>query len=172
MANVKFSATDWERAKEYFEAGLSLSKISDKLGIDKGAISRKAKSDSWVKNNDQKQQLILDGTKVQVAKSSLNKQALSVHDELVNEHARDLIFYNKTQNRFAQIAKEIIENKHAEKELSVMELAGASRVVKDSREGVIGKAPETVINNTNAQQNISMTAEEIRRISQALRNEY
>ncbi len=49
MANVKFTPQQWERAREYFEAGLSLSKISEKTGIDKGAVSRKANSDGWIK---------------------------------------------------------------------------------------------------------------------------
>ena len=70
MANIKFSTIEWKTAKEYFEAGLSLSKIVAKTSIDKGAISRKAKIEGWIKNNEQKQQLIFDAVRVCEAKST------------------------------------------------------------------------------------------------------
>jgi predicted DNA-binding protein YlxM (UPF0122 family) len=88
MANVKFTDEQWCRAKEYFEAGLSLSEVNARTEIDRAAISRRAKRDGWVKNNSEKQQLILDAVRVEEGKSTLNQQALSVHNELVNEKLR------------------------------------------------------------------------------------
>jgi uncharacterized protein YerC len=88
VANIKFTDDTWERAREYLEAGLTLSQIQQKTGIDKAAISRKAKEENWVKNNSQKQQLIVDAVRVAEAKSTLNQQALSVHDEIVGYQLR------------------------------------------------------------------------------------
>lgn len=157
----KISEDTWADARAYYEADKSLRDIEKLTGINNSNLSKKAKAENWQRGI--LPQLITDTTRVKEEFTALLPHQQKIVTAEVTERLRDLIFYNKTQNRFAQIAKEIIENKHAEKELSVMELAGASRVVKDSREGVIGKAPETVINNTNAQQtNIGVITQEER----------
>jgi len=51
--------------------------------------------------------------------------------------------------RFAQIASEIVERKYSEDELSLMELAQASRTTKDSRESELGRIPDTAIQINN-----------------------
>jgi hypothetical protein len=156
MANVKFNADDWGRAREYYESGLSLSKIQDKTGIDRANISKKAKLDGWVKNNSEKQQLILDDIRVTVAKTTMSQQALDIHNELVDDKTRKIIRYDSYQDRLAAVGMAMIEQKLDKNgkptdELSPMELTAISRVVKDSREGVVGKAPDTAIqiNNNN-----------------------
>jgi hypothetical protein len=69
----------------------------------------------------------------------------------------------------------MVEEKKASGELSMMELTGASRVVKDSREGVIGKADPGVaiqINNHGATSSVStMTrADRERRLAELMSN--
>jgi transcriptional regulator with XRE-family HTH domain len=40
---MAYSIEQWQKAQTLFEAGLSLSKIAEKTGIDKSSISKKAK---------------------------------------------------------------------------------------------------------------------------------
>ena len=45
MANIKTTDKEWERAREYFEAGLSLSEIVKKTGISKTRLCVVSKRD-------------------------------------------------------------------------------------------------------------------------------
>jgi hypothetical protein len=49
MANIKTTQQEWDKAREYFEAGLSLTKIVEKTGISKSQISKKSNAEGWEK---------------------------------------------------------------------------------------------------------------------------
>jgi hypothetical protein len=85
MANIKTTQEEWELCREYFEAGVSLSKITAKTGISKTQISKRSNAENWAKGTHEKEQLIADAVRVVVAKGTLTEQALAVHNELVNE---------------------------------------------------------------------------------------
>jgi hypothetical protein len=106
--------------------------------------------------------------------AKLNEQELSNFKQEVDERTRDLTYFNKTQIRLANIAVEMVEEKKQTGELSMMELSSASRVVKDSREGVVGKAPDTAIqiNNNGSTSSVStMTrADRERRLAELMGN--
>ncbi len=56
----KFNSDDWARVQDCFESGLSLGQISSITGMDKGQISKKAKLENWVKqDNPEKKEQIL-----------------------------------------------------------------------------------------------------------------
>jgi len=104
---VAIEISKWNLAKEYFEAGLSLSEITDKTGISKSQISKKANSENWKKGNEKKQ-LIIEAIKVQEKKETLNETALNVHNEIVEEYLRskDLIFKSTLKN-ISMMAKKL-----------------------------------------------------------------
>lgn len=83
----------WNKAKEYFEAGLSLSEIVLRTEISKAQISKKSKIENWQKGNEKKQ-LIAQAIEVATKKETLNETALDVHNEIVNEQLRrqNLVF--------------------------------------------------------------------------------
>lgn len=85
----------WNKAKEYFEAGLSLSEIVLRTEISKAQISKKSKIENWQKGNEKKQ-LISQAIEVTEQKETLNETALQVHNELVDEQLRrrNLVFGN------------------------------------------------------------------------------
>jgi transcriptional regulator with XRE-family HTH domain len=97
MARSVITSEQWERAKEYFEHGLSLSDISERTGISRGAISKKSKSEEWGKETPKKQ-LLSQAVEVTKGKNALKETpvALEVHNELHNEHIRreNLIYGN------------------------------------------------------------------------------
>ena len=41
---------DWETIRAEYEAGSSMGKLSDKYGVDKAAISRRAKKEAWAQD--------------------------------------------------------------------------------------------------------------------------
>jgi len=100
MARSKITGEEWERAKEYFEHGLTLSEIEKKTGISRGAISKKSKSRAWDKESPKKQ-LLSDAIEVSEAKETLKKHPVSieVHEELLDEKTRHktLIYDNATK---------------------------------------------------------------------------
>lgn len=49
MANIKTTQSEWELCREYYEAGLSLSKIVEKTGISKTQISKRSNAEGWAK---------------------------------------------------------------------------------------------------------------------------
>ena len=93
MANEKYTAKQWEKAREYFEAGLSIREVSAKTGISKSPIAKKAKDESWSKGTD-KGQLIAEAARVEAQKGQLTDTALEVHNELVDERVRHIKFFN------------------------------------------------------------------------------
>lgn len=49
MAFKEIPAKQWAKAKEYFEAGLSLAKIEEKTGISRGQLSKRSNAEGWQK---------------------------------------------------------------------------------------------------------------------------
>ena len=90
---MAISQDKWDKAREYFEAGLSLSEIALRTEISKAQISKKSKIENWEKGNEKKQ-LISQAIEVAEQKETLNETALQVHNELVDEQLRrrNLVF--------------------------------------------------------------------------------
>ena len=145
MANVKTTPAQWIKAREYFEAGLSLSAIVEKTGISKTQLSRRSGIEGWSKGNE-KEQLIQDAVRVAVAKGTLTEQALIVHTELVDERTKHIEFFTSVAIKNVKDAMTIpCENQNDFR-------ARADTILK-GREAVLGKSPDTAIQiNNNSQQ--------------------
>lgn len=146
MANVKTTQEEWKRAREYFEAGLSLAKIVAKTGISKTQLSKRSNLEGWAKGTE-KERLVADAVRVEVAKGTLTEQARSVHDELVDEQAKYIKFFNQAAIRNVNGAMAAGCDSQADYR------ARADTIAK-GREVVLGKTPDTVINNANTQQTL------------------
>ena len=48
--NMRKQRYDWETIRAEYEAGSSMGKLSDKYGVDKAAISRRAKKEAWAQD--------------------------------------------------------------------------------------------------------------------------
>lgn len=97
MARSVITSEQWERAKEYFEHGLSLKDISDRTGISKGAIGKKSNLEEWERDSP-KRRLLSQAVEVTAVKETMKETpiALEVHNELHDEKIRreNLIFGN------------------------------------------------------------------------------
>lgn len=141
MANIKTTDAEWAKCREYFEAGLSLSKIVAKTGISKTQISKRSNSEGWAKGTE-KEHLIKDAVRIETAKGTLTEQALAVHKELVTEQTKYITFFNNAALKNTQQAMQMQCESQADHKLR------AETIIK-GREVVLGKMPDTMINNTN-----------------------
>jgi hypothetical protein len=136
----------WAKARALFEVGKSLSAINLETGIDRAAISRKAKKDCWIKG--EQQQLIVDAARVKAKLSTLEPVLLSVVDAEITERTKHIqILNNMTLKNLA------VMNKKVDADFEMNEHKLFQETINKASEQLLGKDPQTVINNTNAQQN-------------------
>lgn len=149
MANVKTTAEEWIKAREYFEAGLSLSQIVERTGISKTQISKRSNTEGWAKGTE-KEHLVAEAVRVEVAKGTLTEQALAVHQELVDERVKRQEWLNHQaiknleQAMAADCAGQADYNRRAD-------------TISKTRDVVIGKVPDTAIqiNNNSTPRSLS-----------------
>lgn len=163
---MAISQTQWDKAKTLFEAGLSLSQIADKTGIDKSTISKKAKFNSW--QSGEHSDYIEAKKKIVEKKSTLPVEKINTLDEIADEQIRrqSLIFGNAEllANQIPQLLQNTIvdeidrETGEITQKQSITPsdlkiLAEANDRIAITLKVADRHAPKTEIVNTNAQQN-------------------
>lgn len=156
----------WEKAKGYYEAGLSLAMIKDKTGIDRSAISKKAKIQQWQqgKNID----YIEAKEIIAVKKSTENQQSLMCADEIADDNIRrkNLVhgLTEKILNNIDKSVSQTIKIKDEEGNETEEDILLDSKSAKEYIEAVdkasitLGVSQrhsnsQVVVNNQNNQQN-------------------
>ena len=156
---MAYSPQGWEIVRAFYEQDLSLADIVARpevkaTGIsDRGSICKKAKAQGWEKGKNAtlataeieiKQAVV----KIEEKKATLNATELRVHNSIVDETLRHIKFFNNAalKNVKASVDKITDETTQVEHKL-------IAETILKGRETVLGKTPDTVINNTNAQQN-------------------
>ena len=146
---MSISKDKWERVKNYYEAGLTLSQIKERTGVDRSTISKKAKNQQWQHgtNSDyiEAREIIAD------KKSTKNQQAIQVLDELADERINRRIFFEKSALQNQQYSNKVMKKDSG----SINTLEAHSRITQRNKETVLGKDKTVEIHNTNAQQNIT-----------------
>lgn len=153
---MAYSAGQWAKIKALFELGVSLKDISKEIGIDKAAVSRRAKAEGWEKAVNQplvdiivkaKQQL----KEVDKIKSTKSQQEVNAIDTAVEKRLMRLEFFDNAHVLVAQVTvnKIKVEGEAA----SFQDLSAAANTITKAREGVMGKTPDVAIQvNNNGQQ--------------------
>jgi hypothetical protein len=157
MANIKFTPEQWDNAREYFEAGLSLSEIEGKTGIERSRISKVAKAKAWSKSNSQKQRLIQQAVQVAEAKATLPPLAVRVHNELVEERTGHLPQLFRAGMFAVSAGAEILKS-----DRTMQNAVGLSVAVKNVAGVIEPKTPATAVQINNTQTLQAMTEQEIR----------
>lgn len=172
---MAYSDEQWRDVRILFESGISLSEIVNREGIkikSKGSISKRSNAEGW-KVNDRK---LFVSEEVQVKqrlceilekKETLSPPERNIHDELVSEQLQIRKFFRGANMLVANVVATKV--KEQGKASSFQELASAAVALGRTQESVLGKAPEMVINNTNAVQMVAnCSPAELRRINQEL----
>lgn len=170
---MAYSDDQWAKVRALYEIGKPMPEIIDQADIkDRASIYRKAKTDGWVKG----QNATLVQKKVEA------KQTLAIVDaEIATKSDTERVVINDAVAEHLQLTKffrganMLVANtvaakvKEEGKRASFKELASAAQALGRTQESVLGKAPETVINNTNAVQTvIQHTPDQLRKINQDL----
>ncbi len=118
----------WNKAQAYFEAGKSLTYISDTLDINKSNISRKAKKDKWIKGKTQ--QLKSDIIDLEKKKATISQQnatlsqqvatledfEITTLDEMIQEETKlKSLIFNATILNVIRTNEHLTANKKLEK---------------------------------------------------------
>ena len=154
---MAYTENQWEKAKGYYEAGMSLSQIKDKTNIARNTISQRAKKEQWEhgKNADYIEAKI----KVETKKGTILEQsgavALNIADDIAIDKAKFLLLFQNSALRNQQKANEILDITD-----DIKDLEAHARLTKTNKETVLGKDPDMIINNTNALQNNSLTLDD------------
>lgn len=145
---MAISQDKWDKAKALFEQGLSLSQIEDETEINKTSISKKAKSENWIKSKNQqlkheiieieKEKSTLDAkinTTVEKL-SSLSDFEITMLDETIqNETGRKSLLFN-TAN-LSLIRKNQLLTKNTKQVIDY-------ETIYDDNGRIIGKKPVAV----------------------------
>lgn len=154
---MAYTENQWEKAKGYYEAGMSLSQIKDKTNIARNTISQRAKKEQWEhgKNVDYIEAKI----KVETKKGTILEQsgavALNIADDIAIDKAKSLLLFQNSALKNQQKANEILEYTE-----DIKDLEAHARLTKTNKETVLGKDPDMIINNTNALQSNNLTLDD------------
>ena len=147
---MAYSPEQWDVVRAFFESGLSLSEIVERTEVkikDRSTISKKAKTEGWLKGKIQplisreiqnKQQL----ADIEVEKSTLNSTELKIAETLVDERTKHIQFFTHAAvTNVKQAMDEPCEGQAGYRMRAETILKG--------RETVLGKTPETAIQINN-----------------------
>ena len=147
---MAYTESQWEKAKAYYEAGMTLSQIKDKTNIARNTISQRAKREQW--EHSKNSEYIEAKIKVECQKGTILEQsgsvALNIADDIAFNKAKALTLFQNSALKNQAKANELLELTEDMKDIE-----SHSRLTKTNKETVLGKDPETVINNANVQEN-------------------
>ena len=186
---MAYSPKQWEIVRAFFENGLSLAEIvarPESQIKDRSSISKRAKSEGWIKGKNStllnsEVELKQNVTKVEEQKSTLNSTELLIHNTLVDERTKHINYFNSEQLKLSKMAMDKVDEstkpgkngKRTLNKITFQELKHASEVVQKSREGILGKAPDVAVqvNNINNPQQYFETPVEFKEAAKELFNE-
>ncbi len=158
---MAYTSDQWRVVRSFFEAGLSLAEIvaRDEVAIkDRSSISKKAKAEGWKKGGEI-QQLVEKKTqavqKVDELKAEIQQKDSTdqrVINTLVDERTKLETFFRNSNVLIAKTVATKVQRDGAN--AGYAELNAAATAISKTQESVLGKAPDTIINNmvqTNVQ---------------------
>lgn len=150
---MAYSQEQWDRAKGYYEAGLSLSKITDKTTIARNTISQRAKREQWEhgKNTDYIEAKEIIATK----KGAISEQSIVCADEVADEKIRYKRLINDNATKLANKINSFTDE--IDNAQDIRHLVEANDKLAITLKVADRHAPKTEITNTNAQQNNDTT---------------
>ena len=147
---MAYTESQWEKAKAYYEAGMTLSQIKDKTSIARNTISQRAKREQW--EHSKNSEYIEAKIKVESQKGTILEQsgsvALNIADDIAFNKAKALTLFQDSALRNQKKANDMLDLTEDMKDIE-----SHARITKTNKETVLGKDPETVINNANVQEN-------------------
>lgn len=154
---MAFRKSDWDVVRAFFEQGLSLSEIVAReevrqTGItDRGSISRKSKQEGWIKGKNatlatEEIQVKQKVAEIAEKKTTFSATEIAVHNTIVDERTKLETFFRGANMLVAKTVATKVQRDGAN--AGYGELNAAAAAIAKTQESVLGKTPDTVINNT------------------------
>jgi hypothetical protein len=140
-----------EDALDQFAMGKSSRECEKLTGIPKTTVDREAKKRGIIKGSVGT--LIADKVKVEAEIGTLPGTLRTLVNDEVDKQIKMLAFFNDSSVVHCKIMMDQVQQKHkAKQEIPFIDHKTIQSTLREGKETVFGKMPETVINNTNAQQ--------------------
>ncbi|MFZ4537891.1 hypothetical protein [Propionivibrio sp.] len=167
--------SQWVIIRTYYERGFKLAEIIARDDVDiksAGSISKRAKAEGWIFGGKKKE--IIEEVKAKQFLSDLIKEKekmhpleRNVHDTIVSERLKTTVYFKGVNMLVAEITERKLRSD--DETASYQDLNAAATAITKAQENILGKQPDTVINNTNAMQSnagvIEVTPDQIRHIN-------
>jgi len=146
---MAYSNEQWEKAKAYYEAGLSLAKIKDKTGIARNTISQRAKKEQWEHsaNTDYIEAKEIIASK----KGTISEQSVLILDEVADERIRHKKLIQDNATKLADKLNKLTDE--VDNAQDIRHLVEANDKLSITLKVNERHAPKTEISNVNATQN-------------------
>jgi len=142
----------WEKAKALYTNGKSYREIGDLLDIPFSTVRDRAKSLGWTKG--ELTQVIADKVKVESAIRTLEPAQQEIVRTEVNKQLEGMLFYATTARKIAKLGMDALSNDPTPLGMKTV-MDGMKSGMQ--LEGLVPFYPNAAtINNTNAQQSVSM----------------
>lgn len=110
---MAYSIQQWERARAYYTAGLSLREIEAKTGINNSSIQKKAKNQQWKHGSNA--DYIEAKTIIAEKKSAENSAVVEILDEIADEAIRHKRLINNNAELIASQIPKLIKGMSEQK---------------------------------------------------------
>ncbi len=151
---ARLTQEQWELVRADFETSkLSLSQLSDKYGVHKSNISKRAKTESWEKGKTQhlvekKVNAIKELHETQQQTQHLNATTQqAINSEVQKRLEAEKIFIDAA--KYNQLLANEVLGKIDTEELKLTDLDTHARLTARNKETVLGKQPDTQVNIQN-----------------------
>lgn len=167
MAALQLDPALLKRVLADWRTGIySQSKIAAKHAVSKGTVNRICKGVAQDMAGVVQAQVV-NAVAVEVLREPDHYYLVPAIAEAVELRSAQVLFFNTAQGKLARIALKRVEQYIDSggfpiEGFSMAELVQASTIMAACRTGILGKEPEVVITNTNAQQNNKLTYEVIK----------
>lgn len=153
---MAFTAKQWEEARVDYEINeLSLNQVSKNHGMSFGAVQKRAKKENWIQGKSDKvitesveAMITLDKQKVIKSDSFTPREVIEI-DKVIEERFRFESRLHGLTNKIFDRVEDMVEMSSMPNDLLILQ-----NTLLKGRETVLGKDPQVVNNNTNAQQTI------------------
>jgi hypothetical protein len=144
---AKITDKQWDKAKAYIEAGKSYRETEKLVGINYKTIADRCKRDKWEPHS--LTALIEETAQNQAEILTLPSVQQDIVRYEIDKRTKMLEFFNSAAVRNCQI---MMKKVTPDANMDFFEHKTVQSTLREGKETVFGKMPETVINNTNEQQ--------------------
>ena len=148
---ARLTKEQWENLIADFHTGqFSKNELAEKYEISHTAVNKKLKN---IEPKHKQKVSTLIAIKTELSQESFKE--VSAVETIVEEKTKHIIYFQNSALRNQDMANKLLDSAS-----KIQDIESHARITKTNKETVLGKDPDTVINNQNNQQNNIKTLED------------